>query len=86
MIRRLRRRARGRAERRDRQPRERLGGRVDRFLLMIFGPADLGDQSTPAPVPADVSCPACGGPMREHTFLTAAENRRRVRCPSPPVG
>ena len=51
---------------------------------MLYGPADLGDRSSTAPTPADVDCSICGRPMSEHTFIRAAQNRRRVHCPVPP--
>ena len=50
---------------------------------MLYGPADLGDRSSTAPTPADVDCSLCGRPMSEHTFIRAAQNRRRVECPVP---
>ena len=51
---------------------------------MLYGPADLGDRSSTAPTPADVDCSICGRPMSEHTFIRAAQNRRRVECPGSP--
>ena len=65
------------------RPRGRLGRRIDKLLLMFYGPADLGDRGTQAPPPADVDCALCGRPMSEHTFIQAAQNRRRVQCPDP---
>ena len=62
----------------------RIGRQVDKLLLMFYGPADLGDRDTSAPVPAEVDCSICGRPMSEHTFIRAAQNRRRVICPVPP--
>ena len=66
------------------RPRGRIGHAIEKILLMFFGPADLGDRGTPAPVPADVDCVRCGRPMAEHTYIRAAQNRRRVQCPAPP--
>ena len=63
----------------------RIGRQIDRLLLMFYGPADLEDRNTPAPAPADVQCPDCGRPMSEHTYIRAAQNRRRVQCPAPPL-
>jgi hypothetical protein len=65
------------------KPRKSFGQRVYDFLFRFLGPAQLGRPDEPPPPvvdPSTTTCPRCGRPMTEHTYVETAQ-RRRLRCP-----
>jgi hypothetical protein len=69
----------------DRRARRRIPwhGRLDRLLLPILGPAQVGPYDTPRPAAADVTlCPACGSLMTGHEREYVG-GKARVYCPVP---
>ena len=57
-------------------------GRITRALLLVFGPAQLGDpnEPPPRPWPPSPTCPRCHSSMDKHTYVQTPE-RKRLRCP-----
>jgi len=64
----------------------RLGHRIYRGLLKVFGPAQLGQPGEPPPDPMrpvpDPACSLCGRPTSEHVIVREGD-RSHMRCPTP---
>ncbi len=56
------------------------GGRWNRFLMSIMGPAQVGPYDTAEPVPDTSACDKCSTPWREHEVVHEG-SYSYPRCP-----